>query len=54
MAAEEMGAEGYAAGLTAFATPIGLIGVLAAILVCGVMGERIAEVIWRKKIGDMV
>jgi hypothetical protein len=54
MAAEEMGAEGYAAGLTAFATPIGLIGVFAAILVCGVMGERIAEVIWRKKIGDMV
>jgi putative ECF transporter S component (TIGR02185 family) len=54
MAAEEMGAEGYAAGLTAFATPIGLIGVLAAILVCGVMGELIAEVIWRKKIRDMV
>jgi TRAP-type C4-dicarboxylate transport system permease small subunit len=54
MAAKEMGTEGYAAGLTAFATPIGLLGVLAAILVCGVIGERIAEVIWKKKIGDMV
>jgi putative ECF transporter S component (TIGR02185 family) len=54
MAAEEMGTAGYAAGLTVFATPVGLIGVLAAILVCGVIGERIAEVIWRKKIADMV
>jgi putative ECF transporter S component (TIGR02185 family) len=54
MAAAEMGTEGYAAGLTAFATPVGLIGVLAAIFVCGVIGERIAEVIWKKKIGDMV
>jgi hypothetical protein len=54
MAAEEMGTAGYAAGLTAFATPVGLLGVLAAILACGVIGERIAEVIWRKKIGDMV
>jgi hypothetical protein len=54
MAAEEMGTEGYAAGLTAFATPVGLIGVLAAILACGVIGERIAEVIWRNKIGDIV
>jgi TRAP-type C4-dicarboxylate transport system permease small subunit len=53
MAAEEMGTEGYAAGLTAFATPVGLVGVIAAILVCGVMGERIAEVIWRKKIAEM-
>jgi hypothetical protein len=53
MAAEEMGAENYAAGLTAFATPAGLIGVLAAILVCGVIGERMAEVIWKKKIADM-
>jgi putative ECF transporter S component (TIGR02185 family) len=53
MAAEEMGTEGYAAGLMAFATPVGLIGVLAAILVCGVLGERIAEVIWKKKIADM-
>jgi putative ECF transporter S component (TIGR02185 family) len=53
MAAEEMGTEGYAAGLTAFATPIGLIGVIAAILACGVIGDRIAEVIWRKKIADM-
>jgi hypothetical protein len=49
-----MGTAGYAAGLTGFATPVGLIGVLAAILVCGVIGERIAEVIWRKKIADMV
>jgi hypothetical protein len=48
-----MGTEGYATGLTAFATPVGLIGVLASILVCGVIGERIAEVIWRKKIWDM-
>jgi hypothetical protein len=54
MAAEEMGTTGYAAGLTVFATPVGLIGVLAAILVCGVIGEQIAEVIWRKKIADMV
>jgi hypothetical protein len=54
IAAEEMGTEGYAAGLTAFATPIGLIGVIAAILVCGVIGERIAEVIWKKKLGDML
>jgi energy-coupling factor transport system substrate-specific component len=53
MAAEEMGTEGYATGLTAFATPVGLIGVLASILVCGVIGERIAEVIWSKKISDM-
>jgi energy-coupling factor transport system substrate-specific component len=53
MAAEEMGTEGYAAGLTAFATPVGLIGVLAAILMCGAVGERIAEVIWKKKIADM-
>jgi hypothetical protein len=53
MAAEEMGTEGYAAGLTAFATPVGLIGVIAAILVCGVIGERIAEVVWRKKIADI-
>jgi putative ECF transporter S component (TIGR02185 family) len=53
MAAVEMGTEGYATGLTAFATPVGLIGVLASILVCGVIGERIAEVIWRKKIWDM-
>jgi uncharacterized protein (DUF2062 family) len=53
MAAEEMGTEGYAAGLTAFATPIGLIGVIAAILACGVIGDRIAEVIWRKIIADM-
>jgi hypothetical protein len=53
MAAEEMGTAGYAAGLTAFATPVGLIGVLAAILACGVFGERIAEVIWKKKIADM-
>jgi hypothetical protein len=30
-----------------------LVGVIAAILVCGVMGERIAEVIWRKKIAEM-
>jgi putative ECF transporter S component (TIGR02185 family) len=52
MAAEEMGTEGYAAGLTAFATPVGLIGVIAAILVCGVIGERIAEVIWRNKIAE--
>jgi energy-coupling factor transport system substrate-specific component len=53
MAAEEMGTEGYATGLTAFATPVGLIGVLASILVCGVIGERIAEVIWSEKISDM-
>jgi hypothetical protein len=53
MAAEEMGTEGYAAGLTAFATPVGLAEVLAAILACGVIGERIAEVIWKKKIADM-
>jgi putative ECF transporter S component (TIGR02185 family) len=53
MAAEEMGTAGYAAGLTAFATPVGLLGVLAAILACGVIGERIAEVIWKKKIADM-
>jgi putative ECF transporter S component (TIGR02185 family) len=53
MAAEEMGTAGYAAGLTAFATPVGLMGVLAAILVCGVIGERIAEVIWNKQIADM-
>jgi putative ECF transporter S component (TIGR02185 family) len=53
MAAEEMGTEGYAAGLTAFATPAGLVGVIAAIFVCGVIGERVAEVIWRKIIADM-
>jgi hypothetical protein len=53
MAAEEMGTEGYAAGLTAFATPIGLFGVLAAILACGALGERIAEGIWKKQIADM-
>jgi putative ECF transporter S component (TIGR02185 family) len=53
MAAEEMGTEGYAVGLIAFATPVGLIAVLVAILVCGVIGERIAEVIWKKKIADM-
>jgi hypothetical protein len=53
MAAEEMGTEGYAAGLSAFATPIGLIGVIAAILVCGAVGERIAEITWKKKIADM-
>jgi hypothetical protein len=53
MAAEEMGTEGYTAGLTAFATPVGLIGVIASILVCGVIGERIAEVIWKKKIAEM-
>jgi hypothetical protein len=47
------GNTGYAAGLTAFATPVGLIGVIAAILVCGVVGERIAEFIWRKKLGDV-
>jgi energy-coupling factor transport system substrate-specific component len=52
MAVEEMGTEGYAAGLTAFATPVGLIGVIAAILICGVIGERIAEVIWRNKIAE--
>jgi hypothetical protein len=52
MAAEEMGTEGYAAGLTVFATPVGLIGAIAAILVCGVIGERIAEVIWRNKIAE--
>jgi putative ECF transporter S component (TIGR02185 family) len=51
MAAEEMGMEEYAIGLTAYATPIGLMGVLAAILVCGVIGERMAEGIWKKKIG---
>jgi hypothetical protein len=46
-----MGMEEYAIGLTAYATPIGLMGVLAAILVCGVIGERMAEGIWKKKIG---
>jgi putative ECF transporter S component (TIGR02185 family) len=53
MAAEDMGTEAYATGLTAFATPVGLIGVLAAIFVCGVIGERMAEGIWKKKITAM-
>jgi hypothetical protein len=49
MAAEEMGTESYADGLTAFANPLGLVGVIAAILVCAVIGERLAEVAWKKK-----
>jgi hypothetical protein len=53
MAAEEMGTEAYAAGLTAFATPAGLVGVLAVVLACGVIGERIAEAVWKKKIAAM-
>ncbi len=50
MASEEMGTESYAEGLKAFATPIGLIGVIAVILLCGVIGERLGEAVWRKKL----
>jgi hypothetical protein len=50
MAAEEMGTEAYAEGLAAFATPAGLVAVLAAVLLCGIVGERFAEIIWRKQI----
>jgi hypothetical protein len=49
MAAEEMGTESYADGLTAFANPLGFIGVIAAVLVCAVIGERLAETVWKKK-----
>jgi hypothetical protein len=49
MAAEEMGTKTYADGLKAFATPVGFVGVIAAIAVCAVVGERLAERVWRKK-----
>jgi putative ECF transporter S component (TIGR02185 family) len=43
MAAEEMGSQSYADGLAAFATPLGFISVIAAIIVCGIVGEIITE-----------
>jgi hypothetical protein len=53
MAAEEMGTESYADGLTAFANPIGFIGVIAVIFVCAVVGERLAEIVWKNKLTDV-
>jgi hypothetical protein len=40
-------------GLTGKKVLFIIIGVIAAILACGVIGDRIAEVIWRKIIADM-
>jgi energy-coupling factor transport system substrate-specific component len=53
MAAEEMGSQSYADGLASFATPLGFIGVIAVIIVCGIVGELLSEMIWKKKISDM-
>ncbi len=48
MAAEEMGSDSYAEGLVAFATPVGFIGVIAAIIICAVAGEIISELSLRR------
>lgn len=53
MAAEEMGSETYAAGLQAWATPLGLIGAVVIIFICGIIGERIAEKLWKNQLSDM-